>query len=190
MKKYFVDQKIKERHEMNESWYLGSQYKIYKEIPAGEDHDEPQQNWVYSVFLTKANIDNFYGQYIFYRMQLLHDTNRDLYLITTRWGQIGEDGMTQRTPYETLEKAKKEFHKIFKEKTGNLFEEIKSFKRVERKFNLAVLPDHDFNYKELLKNFDWKHVPECKVERKVKNLIKSFVHSVYYRTFLNDINVN
>ena len=47
----------------------------------------------YSVFLTKANIENFAGQYLFYRMQLLHDKNRDLYLIYTRWGQIGENGM-------------------------------------------------------------------------------------------------
>jgi predicted DNA-binding WGR domain protein len=46
------------------------------------------------VYLTKVNLKNgIYGEYVFYKMQLLYDTNRDLYVVFTRWGRIGETGM-------------------------------------------------------------------------------------------------
>ena len=123
-------------------------------------------------------------------MQLLHDTNRDLYLVYTRWGHIGEDGMNQRTPFDSKEKAIKEFHKIFKEKTANLFENVHKYERVEKKFNLTKIKETDFNYKELLKNFNWKKTPKCKVNRKIKNLIKSFAHPGYYRDNMNNLELN
>jgi len=54
-----------------------------KEEKINEEDLEDQE---YSVFLTRSSIENFYGQYLFYKMQLLHDTNQDVYLILTRWG--------------------------------------------------------------------------------------------------------
>jgi predicted DNA-binding WGR domain protein len=123
-------------------------------------------------------------------MQLLHDTNRNLYLVYTRWGQVGEDGMNQRTPFETLAKAKQEFHKIFKDKTANDFSKMPEYSRVEKKYNLCNVNEHDFNYKELLRNFDWTKVPDCKVERKVRRLIKSFAHPGYYRENMAELDLN
>ena len=102
-------------------------------------------------------------------------------MVLTRWGQVGEDGMHQQTPFETLNKAKIEFHKIFKEKTGNDFENIKNFERVEKKYCLASQRTRTFNYKELLVNFDWDKVPASKLDKKVKGLIRSFAHPGYYR---------
>lgn len=95
------------------------------------------EQYDYSVFLTKSNIENFNGQYLFYKMQLLFDTNQKVYMVLTRWGEMGQYGMHQRTPFETLNKAKQEFHKIFKEKTGNDFENLSNFLRVEKKYNLT-----------------------------------------------------
>jgi len=158
-----------------------------KEEKINEEDLEDQE---YSVFLTRSSIENFYGQYLFYKMQLLHDTNQDVYLILTRWGQIGEDGMHQRTPFETLNKAKKEYHKIFKEKTGNEFRDIDKFKRVERKFSLTKETGIAFNYKELLVNFDWKKAPKSKLDKKVRGLIRSFAHPGYYRERMNVTAVN
>ena len=37
--------------------------------------------------------NGIYGDYVFYKMQLLHDTNLDLYIVLTRYGRIGEEGM-------------------------------------------------------------------------------------------------
>ena len=62
---------------------FNSSYSVYQE--EGKPWD---------CYLTKVDLRNgLYGDYLFYRMQLLHDSNRDLYVVFTRWGRIGEDGM-------------------------------------------------------------------------------------------------
>jgi len=61
---------------------FGKQYEVYKE---GDKY--------WDVYLTKVDLYNgFYGKYVFYKIQLLYDTARDLYLVFTRWGRIGESG--------------------------------------------------------------------------------------------------
>eukprot|EP00397_Hematodinium_sp_SG-2012_P000188 GEMP01000188.1.p1 GENE.GEMP01000188.1~~GEMP01000188.1.p1 ORF type:complete len:2470 (+),score=540.92 GEMP01000188.1:61-7470(+) len=59
-----------------------------------------------------------YGENNFYQMQLIREKYKDLYVIFTRWGRIGDQGMFQRTPCESLEHGIKEFVKIAKQKTG------------------------------------------------------------------------
>ena len=55
-------------------------------------HCEGKQPW--DAYLTKVDLRNgIYGDYVFYKMQLLHDSVRDLYVVFTRWGRIGETGM-------------------------------------------------------------------------------------------------
>ena len=78
MQKYFVDQEEKQKHERYAPWYLGKQYQVVKQINHAERNNEEidenvkknsvEEELLYSVFLTKANIENFYGQYIFYKM--------------------------------------------------------------------------------------------------------------------------
>jgi len=68
-------------------------------------YDESGLPW--DVYLTKVDLKNgVYGDYVFYKMQLLYDKNRELYVVFTRWGRIGETGMNQRTPFNNLEEAK------------------------------------------------------------------------------------
>jgi hypothetical protein len=63
--------------------YFESSYEVYY---------ENKQPW--DAYLTKVDLKNgIYGDYLFYRMQLLYDSNRDLYVVFTRWGRIGEIGM-------------------------------------------------------------------------------------------------
>lgn len=48
----------------------------------------------YDCYLTKVDLKNgLYGAFVFYKMQLLHDKVRDLFLLLTRYGRIGELGM-------------------------------------------------------------------------------------------------
>lgn len=55
-------------------------------------YDEFEHPW--DVYLTKVDLKNgIYGDYVFYKMQLLYDTNRDLFVVFTRYGRIGETGM-------------------------------------------------------------------------------------------------
>ena len=89
-------------------------------------------------YLTKVDLKNgVYGDYVFYKMQMLYDSVRDLYVVFTRYGRIGEDGMNQRTPFTKIEEAKKEFCSIFKSKTGNDFLDLDNFMRVKKKYNIA-----------------------------------------------------
>ena len=86
------------------------QYKVY--------YDEQKLPW--DVYMTKIDLKNGpYGDYVFYKMQMLFDSNRELYIVVTRYGRIGEHGMHQRTPFNDIEEAKKEFRTIYKQKSGN-----------------------------------------------------------------------
>jgi len=59
------------------------QYKVY--FDSGRPYD---------AYLQKVDLKNgLYGDYVFYKLQLVHDTNRDLFIVLTRWGRIGEEGM-------------------------------------------------------------------------------------------------
>jgi len=87
--------------------------------------------------------------------------------------------MNQRTPFNTVELAKKEFNKIFTEKTSNKFGS--DFVRAEKKYNLTRLKEIDFNYSELLTNFDWARTPKSNVSPKIQKLVKSFAHPGYFR---------
>lgn len=64
--------------------------------------------------MTKVDLRNGpYGDFVFYKLQLVVDTNRDLYIVLTRYGRIGETGVNQRTPFTNFDDAKKEFSTIF-----------------------------------------------------------------------------
>jgi len=96
--------------------------------------------------------------------------------------------MNQRTPLDTIELGKKEFNKIFTEKTSNKFGE--EFARADKKYNLTKLKEIDFNYKELLTNFDWAKSPKSNVDRKIQKLVKSFAHPGYFRENMTHASVN
>jgi predicted DNA-binding WGR domain protein len=133
-------------------------------------YDDEQKPW--DVYLTKVDLKNgIYGDYVFYKMQLLYDTNRDLYVVFTRWGRIGETGMNQRTPFTKLEDAKEEYCKIFKQKTGgNNFEELDRFSRVKKKYNLTRVNYITVNMKDYLQPFDFEKSPKSRLPQSLYDL--------------------
>lgn len=136
----------------------------------------------YDVYMNKVNIKNgLYGEYVFYRMQLLHNTNRDVYFVYTRWGRIGEDGMFQKTPFGNKQEAEEEFDKIFKSKTGNNWEQKKEFKRHKHKYVAMALNDRKIQYKALLKPFNFKTLPhKSTLPKPLKHLFKLIVNIALY----------
>ncbi len=50
-----------------------------------------------------------------------------MFVLFTRWGRVGETGQFQRTPFNTKEEAVNEFCKIFKQKSGNAWADVKRF---------------------------------------------------------------
>ena len=54
-------------------------------------------------------------------LRLVYETNKDLFVLFTRWGEIGETGMFQRTPAANKEEGMKDFCKVFKESQLNFY---------------------------------------------------------------------
>lgn len=79
----------------------------------------------------------------------------DVYVLWTRWGSFGEEGMHQKTPFLNKEEAIAEFKSIFRSKSGNVWEDRKpeSFVskpgrfeliRAKPKKKLTILDDFQF----------------------------------------------
>ena len=59
--------------------------------------------------------------------KVVRQLGKDMYILFTNWGRIGDDGQYQQTPFPTKDEAVKEFKKIFRSKTGNQWKDIKRF---------------------------------------------------------------
>ena len=143
-------------------------------------YDDENKPW--DVYLTKVDLKNgIYGEYVFYKMQLIYDRNRDLYIVFTRWGRIGEDGMNQRTPFVNVDEAKLEYKKIFKQKSGgNNFEELETYVRQKKKYNLTKVTYTTVNYKDYLAPFDYEKVPKSKLSKAIFELFEEIANITMY----------
>ncbi|XP_022105519.1 tankyrase-like protein [Acanthaster planci] len=103
---------------------------------------DENQDIPYSVTLTKVDVKyGVYGMNNFYVMQIIHQTGKDMMLLFTRWGRIGDEGQFQKTPFNSKEEVIKEFQKIFKAKTGNDWSSVRDFHKEPKKYQL-VREDH------------------------------------------------
>ncbi|KAI9315378.1 poly polymerase catalytic domain-containing protein [Dichotomocladium elegans] len=82
-----------------------------------DDDDRP-----YDIMIQKIDVGNGpYGTALFYKLSIIYNTVLDVYVLWTRWGAFGEDGMHQKTPYLIKDEAVAEFCSIFRSKTGNIW---------------------------------------------------------------------
>jgi predicted DNA-binding WGR domain protein len=116
---------------------------VEKVIPQPDTHFGNVQGHVvhsvndsyYDTLITKVDVQQgAYGQNMFYKMQVLHDQTKDMYVLWTRWGRVGDSGQHQKTPFPTADEAVNEFEKIFKSKTGNEWQERHNFEKKQGKY--------------------------------------------------------
>ncbi|XP_045173685.2 poly [ADP-ribose] polymerase tankyrase-like [Mercenaria mercenaria] len=94
----------------------------------------------YDIILSKIEVRSLLSDtYNFYKMQIIYHKVKAIYILFTKWGRIGDTGMYQQTPYQTLTEAAVSFCKIFKSKTGNAWSDIKSFVNQPKKYRLVQL---------------------------------------------------
>ncbi|TRY73067.1 hypothetical protein TCAL_13884 [Tigriopus californicus] len=94
----------------------------------------------YAILMTKIDVSfGAWGLYNFYRMQIWKDKYKDLWVLFTNWGRIGDyrGGQYQNTPFGTADKAVEEFEKTFKAKTGNEWKDVSEFQQKPRKYRLV-----------------------------------------------------
>ena len=96
----------------------------------------------FDVSLTKVDVtQGQWGKYEFYRMQIAHLPMKKTYVLLTNWGRIGDRcGKFQQTPYLDKEACIKEFEKVFKSKTGNLWENRDQFVKQPKKYRIVKKP--------------------------------------------------
>jgi ankyrin repeat protein/predicted DNA-binding WGR domain protein len=96
-----------------------------------------RDNKPYDVKLIKVDIKRgHYSANVYYQMQIVREEVRKIHVLFTNWGRVGTEGQYQQTPFFSLEDAVKEFKKIFREKTGNDYDDLAHFEKKLNKYRL------------------------------------------------------
>ena len=127
--------------------------------------------------MTKVDLKNgAYGDYVYYKMQMVFDSNRELYIVLTRYGRIGEHGMHQRTPFTDVEEAKKEFKTIFKQKSGNDWDVAENeFIPQKKKYELTKVNYSNVKHQDYLAPFDFEN---CSKSSSLPQLVEDLVEEI------------
>ncbi|CAF3379069.1 unnamed protein product [Rotaria sp. Silwood1] len=150
----------------------------------GEVLIDTDKNEPYDVRLTKIDVSyGTHGLYNFYRMQIIkHKSKNNLYFLFTRWGRIGDDGQYQLTPYSTLDECRKEFLKVFREKTGNAWKDTNQFEVKPKKYTLIKLNERErYKYSNVPINFNRLQSEQIHSPSK----LQSSVFKYFLKTLIN-----
>ncbi|CAF3244348.1 unnamed protein product [Rotaria sp. Silwood2] len=189
----FIDQYIS----LHPSTIINTAYQVdplSNMSQTGEVLIDTQKNEPYDVRLTITDVNyGLIGLYNFYRMQIIkHKSKTNLYLLFTRWGRIGDgDGQYQLTPYSLFDECRQEFCKIFREKTGNLWENTDQFQNKPKKYTLIQLNKRQLEkYTNVPIDFqqlqdDNQHLPSKLQSSTYKILFKTFLNPQTIRVNLN-----
>ena len=134
----------------------------------------------FDTYMTKVDIKKgLYGGTVFYRMQLLHETNRDVYLVFTRYGRIGDTGQHQITSFAKKEDAVTEFCKIYSSKSNNEWGDPAAFIRHKKKYKLVRF--NNTNETEHIEDFFATRLestyPPSSISSAVKEVFRAVVDS-------------
>ncbi|EDO29976.1 predicted protein [Nematostella vectensis] len=147
---------------------------------------KPATGIPYDILMTKVDVKyGYFGLNNFYKMQVIFEKGKNLWVLLTRWGRIGDRGQHQLTPFSDAKAATDEFKKIFRSKTGNLWDEKGSFVKHPKKYSL-VLPErnpqfHHRKPKDILKPFDLEACPPSKLPKPLQTLMKAITDQEWLR---------
>ncbi|CAF0916058.1 unnamed protein product [Rotaria sp. Silwood1] len=156
----------------------------------GEVLIDTDKNEPYDVRLTKTDVGyGTYGLYNFYRMQIIkHKSKNNLYFLFTRWGRMGNaEGQHQLTPFITFDECRKEFLKVFREKTGNAWKDTDQFQAKPKKYSLVQLNEREMKkYSNVPIDFDRLQAeheqPASQLQASVyKNLMRTLINRQAFR---------
>lgn len=129
---------------------------VYSGVATAKTHVLPvtdgKDGDYYDVVLSKVDVyGGRYGVNVYYRMQIVCEPVRDLYVLITNWGRVDEyqGGKHQQSPYPK-EEAITEFTKIYRSKTGNKWEDrLCEFEPVAKKYRRVRVLHQRFENPEL-----------------------------------------
>ncbi|XP_076462850.1 uncharacterized protein LOC143295161 [Babylonia areolata] len=156
---------------------------------------DEEQDLPYEVLMTKCDAHlGVWGLYNFYQIQLVHQPGQNLYVLFTRWGRIGDTGQFQHTPFTSKEAGVKEFCKIFRAKSGNKWQEVKSFEQKPRKYRLVPAEERRPPKEQKKIKFDFTTTVRCSLPEHVQSAMKIMVNidtlqNAYHNNVHIDTNV-
>ncbi|ORX52742.1 ankyrin [Hesseltinella vesiculosa] len=112
----------------------------------------------YDIMLMKVDISHYhhFSKCLFYKLSVIYNKLLEVYVLWTRWGGLGTEGMHQKTPYLTKEEAVREFLTIFRAKSGNHWHDLDRFESKPGRYQLiksrdpikdmAILDDQDLAF--------------------------------------------
>lgn len=175
---------------------------VEKVIPQPDTHfGNVQGHVVHSVndsycdtLITKVDVQQgAYGQNMFYKMQVLHDQTKDMYVLWTRWGRVGDSGQHQKTPFPTADEAVNEFEKIFKSKTGNEWQERHNFEKKQGKYRLLDIDStKTLTVHDILPSFKLEAYSKQKsaLPTHWQTVLEKFTNTSVYRAAMKNLGIN
>ncbi|GFY74230.1 poly polymerase tankyrase [Trichonephila inaurata madagascariensis] len=162
-----------------------SNFEVNGEIVMDTEKDIP-----YDIVMTVVDLNyGAYGIYNFYKMQVIKHIEKDLFILFTCWGRVGDTGQHQKTPFNTQAEAVKEFCRIFRAKSGNNWDDVKNFQPQPKKYRLVQLERKKFSRQLKLKLSLKSDIPSKLSEPKQK-LIESLMDIHTIEDTLKDLGVD
>eukprot|EP01125_Pyxidicula_operculata_P018546 TRINITY_DN6599_c0_g1_i3.p1 TRINITY_DN6599_c0_g1~~TRINITY_DN6599_c0_g1_i3.p1 ORF type:complete len:2657 (+),score=665.91 TRINITY_DN6599_c0_g1_i3:42-8012(+) len=140
----------------------------------------------YDVLLTKTDVKyGSHGVNNFYVMQIVHEKVKDLYILFNRWGRMGEEGQYQRTPFSSSDLAVKEFNKVFKSKTANVWSKKLNFDKKPKKWRLVNIDRNRKDYSNLeLKPWNLSSSPDSELPSNLQKTIETIINIDLFKNSL------
>jgi ankyrin repeat protein/predicted DNA-binding WGR domain protein len=141
----------------------------------------------YDCYMVKVDISHgYFSGNTFYKMQILREKVRDIYIVFTKWGRVGTDGQFQQTPFSTLDDARKEFCSIFKSKSGNMWEDRHNFIKNSKKYRLVPFLAKT-KFENYIKAFNFKdsRLPKTELVKEIYALIRRLCNYKIITSALN-----
>ncbi|CAL1296048.1 unnamed protein product [Larinioides sclopetarius] len=156
----------------------------------GEIVMDTEKSIPYDIVMTVVDLNyGAYGIYNFYKMQIIKHKGKELYILFTCWGRVGDTGQHQKTPYSTLADAVKEFSRIFRAKSGNNWDDVKNFQPQSKKYRLVQLEKKKFARRQSVKLNLKSDVPS-KLSNEKQNLMESLMDVCTIEDTLQDLGVD
>ncbi|KAN0029742.1 hypothetical protein ACTA71_007878 [Dictyostelium dimigraforme] len=131
---------------------------------------------IFDILMTKVDAKRGnWGENNFYKMQIIYNPGLDRYFLWNRWGRIGDVGQYQKTPF-SKDEAVAEFGKIFKTKSGNVFnlDSMTNFQKIEGRYHLVHIDRTDKSKKEILHPFVLSQYPKSQLPKELFDVMAQF----------------
>uniref|UniRef100_A0A8C8RTG4 Poly [ADP-ribose] polymerase n=1 Tax=Pelusios castaneus TaxID=367368 RepID=A0A8C8RTG4_9SAUR len=137
----------------------------------------------YDCMLNQTNIGNNNNK--FYIIQLINQSGR--YSCWNRWGRVGELGQSKLSPFPSLEAAKKDFEKKFREKTKNSWAERENFVAHPGKYTLIEVQHGADEEGEVMVKTDSVDGGKCSKQRTLPCTLDKATQELVSLIFSNDM---